>query len=77
MLWVAWAQLAAGVVAELFGLLRRRDLQVVPVCGPLRRLTAGLVASVTVLVTTANAAPLPATAGAWPWPPPRRWARPR
>ena len=30
-LWVAWVQLAAGVVAELFGLLRRRDLRAVPV----------------------------------------------
>ncbi len=58
-LWVAWAQVAFGVVAEIAGFIRRRDLRLVPVCGPLRRLAASLVASVTVLVTAANAAPLP------------------
>jgi nucleoid-associated protein YgaU len=58
-LWVAWAQVAVGVVAEVTALVRRRDLRIVPACGPLRRLAASLVASATVLVTTANAAPLP------------------
>ncbi len=55
-LWLAWLQLAVSVVIEAIGVMRRRDVVVMPTFGPFRGLAASLVAAITVMMTSAHVA---------------------
>lgn len=52
LVWLAWAQVAANVMAEAVAVARRRPTRPVPAVGPLRSLATNLVAAVAVLVST-------------------------
>src|SRR5205823_14434190 len=55
-IWLAWLQLAFGVVAEVAAVVRRRDRRAVPTTNPLRHLSASLVASVAMLLSGSGSA---------------------
>lgn len=52
LVWLAWAQVAANVIAETVAVVQRRPTRRVPAVAPLRVLATNLVASVAVLVST-------------------------
>ena len=53
-LWLAWFQLALGVLAEAAGLARRGTVRSVATLGPFRHLAGSLLASVVVLATSTH-----------------------
>ncbi len=69
-LWLAWAQLALSVGAEIVAVVRRRGAPAVPAVGAIRHLAASLVAGVVLLVSSpavvGAVAPFPTAAAAAP-----------